>query len=388
MAATNMGSLGVAALSPRIQRSFELSTTQIGLLLSVVFAAAALVSVHSGRLTDGFGARYAMAVSQLVAAAGIVIVASAPATPFLYAGTIVIGIGYGLLNPATNALASAGLPKRRRGLGMSIKQTGVTAGGAVAALVLPLLASWLGWRLALGLSALACAAAAAWALLPADGAARGASRPALEGAITPTRPILSTTRAYGLIMAGIQLALFAYLPVYLHQAKGLSETAAGVGYFIALSCGTLGRLLWGMVSDAASKRALPLAMIALGSAAGIVALLLADGPLLWPALALVGLCGAGWNGVYHAFVTESAPPGAIGHTSAIALFYVYAGSITGPPLLGLVSDDGAAWSQTWLVAASAATAIGTVLAVLAVHTARSRRPPTITNTPSSSTSIG
>src|SRR5690606_2398020 len=111
-----------------------------------------------------------------------------------------------------------------------------------------------------------------------------------------------------------------------------------------------------------------------------LALLAVEGVAVWIALALVGVCAVGWNGVFHAFLAESAPVGEIARTSAVAFVFVYGGSIAVPPLLGLVADDGAAWTTTWLLAAAVTAALALTLGALALHAVRTRVPPTSTNT--------
>ena len=133
--------------------------------------------------------------------------------------------------------------------------------------------------------------------------------------------------------------------------------------------GTVGRLLWAVISDRwfASRRAAGLRLNALLSIAGMAGLaLLPTGLLIWPCVALVGFANIGWNGVYMTLVAESAPSGEIGRVTGRSLRVVFAGAVVLPPLLGLVADR-AGWTAGWLSACAlaAVAAISMSVAVLA-----------------------
>ncbi|MFC7539086.1 MFS transporter [Siccirubricoccus deserti] len=61
-------------------------------------------------------------------------------------GSFLIGLGYGLTNPAASQVLARLAPTARRNMVFAVKQTGVPIGGALAGLVLPSLALGLGWR--------------------------------------------------------------------------------------------------------------------------------------------------------------------------------------------------------------------------------------------------
>src|SRR5437763_1756723 len=82
------------------------------------------------------GAGRALMLAQLGVAAGMAIAALAPGRWVFLAGAFVAGLGYGAVNPATNVLSTALVPRRRRALFLSVKQTGVTLGGLAAGLAL------------------------------------------------------------------------------------------------------------------------------------------------------------------------------------------------------------------------------------------------------------
>ena len=61
-------------------------------------------------------------------------------------GSFLIGLGYGLTNPAASQVLARLTPPERRNRVFAIKQTGVPIGGALAGALLPGLALSCGWR--------------------------------------------------------------------------------------------------------------------------------------------------------------------------------------------------------------------------------------------------
>lgn len=401
-----MCSLGAAALSPLIRHTLHISTTQAGLIPSTVFLGALTMSVAAGRLTDALGGPAAALLALLLAAGAMLVAAIANTGALFFAGILLVGWGYGLLNPAANALAGATIAARRRGLAMSLKQVGVTVGGALGGLVLaPLAGTVASWRIALFVPIGVCVATALWALTVQLRAARGIARPRprtsqdplidtgatgraapLGGVpahphsapVSPRRHLRPSSSAvavvavslYGFAMAGMQLGLLGYLSQFLTNGMSFTAGQAGLAYFATLTAGTIGRLCWGLISDrSGGHRNLPLAAAAVGSAVGFVLLAYASSGFVWVALVLIGLCGVGWNGIYQALVVENATAGRIGRASARSFFFIYGGSILLPPLVGVSAGGGSAWRATWLMSAAISVVAGAAMAY-----AHQRRP--------------
>jgi hypothetical protein len=82
---------------------------------------------------------------------------------------------------------------------------------------------------------------------------------------------------------------------------------------------------------------------------------------MWPLIAVSGFAVVGWNGAYHALVAERASPGAVGRSSGEALFFIFAGGVALPPLLGLLADATGSWKPLWATAAAGVGIAGVVL---------------------------
>lgn len=274
-----------------------------------------------------------------------------------FAGIYVCGLGYGAVNPATTVLSNPPDP-RRRGLLMSIKQSGVPMGGILAGAVLPAVAMVAGWRAAFAVSLAVCVPVLAFILLR-----RREDVPVGEQDLRPhaisRRLRLPSGYLFGLLIAGTQVSIFAFTAVYLVEDRGYSATEAGLGVSVLLAGGVVGRLFWGWLSDAlVAHRLLLLQVIAGLGAVALCALAVVPDPLTLPTLVLLGLCSVGWNGVYIAVVAESTVGIGVGRSTGTALSLINLGAIVVPLLVGwLVHQAGAWWIGLLTLAATSLLAL-------------------------------
>jgi MFS transporter, ACS family, hexuronate transporter len=377
LAAGSYATLGFAPLAPLIREDFSLARWQVGAITAIVFGGAAISSVPSGRLTDRFGAPPMLAAAVAAVACGCGLAAVAPGAPFFLVGVGAVGLAYGLITPPTNVIVRGAPTTRHRSLLMSIKQVGVTIGGFVSGVTMPTIADHVGWRLALLAPATACSLVAASVLLSRRtlsrnaGEGRRAGTIGLQHAELPRRFALGVG-GFGFVMGGLQLAFVTYLSLYLKEAHGYRLAAAGISLAVTMAAGTVGRLLWAVISDRffAARRASGLRLNAVLSMLGMTGLaLLPSGLLIWPCVALVGFANIGWNGVYMTLVAEAAPSGQIGRVSGSSLRVVFAGAVVVPPALGLVADRGG-WTVAWLTACGLAGLAALSMSAAAVAHAR------------------
>jgi Nitrate/nitrite transporter len=303
-------------------------------------------------------------MSMLALALGGTISATAPLAGIFFGGLIVAGLGYGAVNPPTNVLANPINP-RRRGLSMSIKQSGIPLGGILAGLLVPTVATTSGWRWSMLIPIGACVALA----IISSRLRRLGPRDDKEAGGSPTRVRIRLPHAYmfGFLMAGIQVAIFIFLALYLVDARGFDASSAGSALALLLVGGLVGRPAWGWVSDRVhDERVRVLQMAALLSATFLVMLPLVDDSVLFVVLLGIGLCSVGWNGVYLAMITEAVPARQIGSTTGMALLLVNLGAVVLPPVVGLIVAR-SSWSISWsLCAAMSLLSVG-VLQIARIH---------------------
>jgi MFS family permease len=361
LAAGAFSMVAIGALSPELRAEFGLSRAEIGLITALSSAGAALASRRAGALTDRAAPARVLGVSLVLYAGAIMLAALAPHGYVVMVGFFLAGLAYGGISPATNVVI-AGSSWRRLGLFMSVKQTGIPIGGFLAGIVLPPVALALSWRWALALGAvLALGVAVATLLL------RGAHvlevRDAAPEPVAPyPRRELIAIGLFGGVMAGTQWAFLTYLVLYLTDGHGWSLRTAGLGLSLATAFSVGGRLFWGWFSDRPGRR-VPSLLTAAGIGAAMLTLLAAGvgGPALWLVIAATGVALVGWNGAYHALVTDRAGVGRVGRAAGEAMSFVFTGSVILPPLLGLVSQTTDSWALLWSLSAGLVAAAGAIL---------------------------
>ena len=145
--------LSVAPLLPAIHRDLRLDETDVGLLTGLPVVLFATTTVLGSLLIARVGARRALVVGLLVAAAGGAARGVGSAAPVLFGMTVVMGLGIAVSQPALPAAAQV-WRAGRTGVATAVYANGMLFGEIVAAsLTAPLIVEFVGggWRPALAL---------------------------------------------------------------------------------------------------------------------------------------------------------------------------------------------------------------------------------------------
>jgi sugar phosphate permease len=160
-----------------------------------------------------------------------------------------------------------------------------------------------------------------------------------------------------LCLAAAQLSITTFMVLYLHERLGFDVGYAGLVLAMTQFGGIVGRIGWGLVSDAyfGARRKTELVIIALGAALSAFGLSLVQPGLpewvLWALLFITGLTAVGWNGINMIFVAEIAGREASATAAGLNLTFSYGGVILGPPLFGLLIDSaGGSYAPAYIVA--------------------------------------
>src|SRR6185437_11734953 len=147
------GTLITVAL-PSVAHGLHIGTGSTSVLLTVYFAAYALLLIPGGELVDRFGARPVALVGLALFAVGAAAGALAGSFVELLVARVVQGTGAGLVSPAALAGAVSGFPPERRGRALGIWGASAGMSNLLGPLLGGVLTVALGWR------------ADWWALLP------------------------------------------------------------------------------------------------------------------------------------------------------------------------------------------------------------------------------
>ena len=357
---TTLGALALTAVAPKAAAELGISSALIGYQVSMVYFGALVAALFGGGLVLRLGATRVSQLSLWLAAAGCLL--SALGTlPTIALGAWVIGLGYGITNPAASHLLTRSPITRNMNLIFSIKQTGVPIGGVIAGALLPPLTLAYNWQIALVVCAALMVALSlgigpmrsAWDLDRSRTAPLFAS-PFASVALVWQRKVLRWIAISSFAYSAVQLSLTGFLVTYLVAEVKLSLVLAGTILSATHAAGALGRIAWGWVAD--RLRSGSLALIVCGALTMAGALATAAIAAGWPAwaigaaTALFGFCAIGWNGVFVAVVARQSAPHEVGIATGGSLVITYAGVIVGPSLFSVLhSHSGLSYGASYVL---------------------------------------
>jgi muconate cycloisomerase len=340
--------LGLPAVAPFAMHDLNLSTAEVGLFATVLNVGTMVALLPAGWAVDVLGERRVLVVGGIATGVVGALASVMPGLALLLPVLIIVGLAAATPTPAGSTAIMSAFALKDRGFVISVRQTGVPVGGALAALILPPVAIAFGWRHAL-LSAAALAVAGAviaWLLVRRVPAHRNSTIRQPRGS---TRAVISRDATLiglaSVFLTSGQYILSTYIALYLLRDFHV-PLSVGSLFLVTLNLGGLfGRLLWGTVSDRGygPRRKRTLTIVSLIGAVGF--LVLAAMPAAAPRAALVVLVLAlgatviGWNGVWVTLLSEIAPPDMRGRTVAFGLTLAQVGIFTGPFLFGLLAES-------------------------------------------------
>ncbi len=356
---------GINTLAPFYQQELQLSRAQIGLFFTAFYLGMAGLSYAAGWLADRLGVRGTVLSGHLALGLWTIVASFAPSFGWAFGSFFMAGLGYSFLNPASTKGVMAWFYRDERATAMGIKQTGVPAGGVLAAVLGPSLVLLIGWRGALaGLGFINLLFGfffwALWREPPEERAGADSSAlPAQKArSVLKVKSLISISFGTALLLVG-QMTLLTYVPLFLKETMGLSAYWASQALALTQMGGMAGRIGWGVVSDRLfqGRRKIVLVLIGVLSVALTLGLGLLPpaAPLfvLLPLIFLAGLCMVGYQGVSYALIGEIAGKAQTGAALGIVITVNSLGTIFGTPLFGYVVDATGSYSIAWQLLAAA-----------------------------------
>jgi fucose permease len=357
----------LGALLPELAPRLGFGLAQSGRLFLVMNAAMLAASLAAGSAIDRAGFRLPLALGSLLVAAAMALVAAASSYGHLIPAMLLLGLGGGALNAASNTL-TADLHAEERRKNAALNLLGVFFG--FGALLVPLLVGALvntaGVRpLLAGASAVCLTLAAACALLRYPQPKAAGQAPAAGFAKLLTNPLVLVLGLLLMLQSGNEFLLGGFISTFLVSAAGMSVAAASFSLTSFWAAILIARLLWGRLLLAVDGRTLICACAGASAAAGI---LLAAATSQGVAVAAVPLLGFAASGIF---------PTALG--LAGARFADQSGSVIGLLLaMALVGGMTVPWlagqaGEAWGVRATMAFAPAAFLLILVLAIAAGRK---------------
>lgn len=362
---------GIPLTAVLMRGSYSLDTAALGLALGLMGLGIALSELPWGMLTDAWGDRPVLltglggtAIALAALAMGVVPQGGTPPTfALLCAGLLTVGLLGGSVNGSSGRAIMGWFAASERGLAMSIRQTALPLGGALAALVLPWLTARYGFGVLFGVLA-ACNALAgllvwAWVRQPQalPGAAQAPSATAPSPSALKNPAVWRISLGIGLLCAP-QFAILTFGTVFLHDAAHVPM--AGIAAAMAgLQIGAMVLRIWsGRWTDRRGNRLEYLRACAGLSAALFAALAMASmagwsGAALAVPMAVAGICVSAWHGVAYAELATRAGAARAGTALGLCNTLVFIANFV-TPLSVAQMLDAAGWPWVWWAGAAVA----------------------------------
>jgi sugar phosphate permease len=303
---------GLAVLAPDLRDRYDLSLSQVGVMLGVAGVGAVLTFLPWGLAADRIGERITGTAGLVGAAAAFAGAAYAPVFVVLVVLLAVAG-GFGAsINTATGRAVTSWFTRRTRGFALGIRQTSVPLGGFAAALGIPAISDQWGARAALlvlaGFSLVAAGLCAGWLVEGPVGAEEENPASLLRHPLRDRRIWRLSAGSSTLICT--QVAVTGFVVVFLESQREFTPIEAGFVLAGINVVGAAGRIFSGRRSDRVGGGRVPLirliAVATTVAVAGAAALTGAAAWLLVPALVVGGGLSMCWNGLSVAAVVETA----------------------------------------------------------------------------------
>lgn len=367
--------LSVGPLAPFLKTELSLTNVQVGMAISAASLGWALSVFPAGLLVHRSGPRKPVFAGQVLSGVAMIALFFFPSYSSLLTMMFLSGLGGGILMPAATEAALSWFGHRERATALGLMQTPVAAGGMITAAVLPMIALSLGWRysfLLLGIATLTVGVAATKLYRTPPVAFRNTPQP-VSGANAPA-PVLGFLRdrnVWLIAMAGfflcwIELAVIAYLILYLRDEFLLPVTTAGIILAIVQLSGVVGRPGFGFLSDRlmGGRRRGLFILLSVGATAtsGLIAIFGAGlSWMVYPVLFLLGLCSFGFGGLWLAFLNEHVGLSFVGKATGFGIAIATAGAVIGPIAFGAILDQSGSYRMAWI-----SEALIGVLAIIAL----------------------
>lgn len=342
-------------LAPFVVTELDIDVAHVGYFTTIVFAAALISSNGLAGMMSRYGSFVGSAMALAAAAVGVVSVAAAQSIWLIVLGAILIGFGYGPVNPVGSRVLMRVATPRRQNLIFSLKQSSVAVAGAVAGAALPALALGYGWRAAVLAVAVFTLAVAALAFpvrraLGDDAEAEASIRfvgPFAVAATVLRRPELRTMALAVFSFSMMQFGFMSIYVTYLWTSLDMTPALAAAMLSVSLFASIAGRIFWGWRADAGAPRSVLRGLAWAGAASFFLMLAMSPG---WPLVATaafsvaLGFGAMSWSGVLLSEVARigaetGGSTGTLRATSGIMVF-AYLGGLLGPALLSASASFG------------------------------------------------
>jgi sugar phosphate permease len=336
-------------LAPALRERYDLSLTEIGVVLSAEWIGLTFSMLPWGYAADRFGERVTLAVGLLACSGFLAGAAFAPDFGTLVAMLTLAGVAGGSVQSGSGRAVMQWFGAHERGLALGVRQTAVPFGGFVVAIVLPLLDSTRAGFLFLSGFVLAGAIVGAVVLRSRPDAELHESAD-IEATLRDRRLLLVCAVSGVYVVA--QVVMMGFLVLFLHDDRGFSTGAAAAALAVSQVAAAALRIAVGRWSDVVGSRVRPLRIVGTTMAVSIALVVVTASAAGWLAAVAVVIATAvsmAWNGLSFTIAAEL---GGRRSGAAIGLQQtVLAASGVGAPVAFAALVSWTSWQAAFAVAA-------------------------------------
>ncbi|MES2264208.1 MAG: MFS transporter [Pseudomonadota bacterium] len=336
----------LAALFPWLKPAFNLSYSQLGLLMTVFFVVSGVGQALAGFVVDRVGARRVLFFGIGTLGVSALLLASAPSYGLLLAGAMLAGVGNSVFHPADYTILNQRVSTARLAHGFSVHGISGSVGWAASPLFMTFVAALSSWR-----TALLMAAILPFGVLLILFLNRHALRPDAIVAAKPGAPQGDTLSFLRLPTIWMCFAFFflnavalggvqSFASASLVDLYGMSLAMATSAYTAYMLASALGMFAGGFLG-AGRKEHDRIIALSFGAAAVFALMLASVSVPAWMALVLMALVGftSGVAGPSRdLMVRAAAPKGATGRVYGVVYSGLDSGLSVGPLMFGALMD--------------------------------------------------
>ncbi len=332
----------IASLFAFIARDLGLSYAQLGVLITLFFAASGVGQIASGFAVDTFGGRKLLTGGLMLCGLAHVAAGAAQSFPMLAVAAFLAGAGNSVFHPADFSLLNQHVSQKRLSWAFSLHGIGGNIGYVLSPLYAVAATQWLGWKGALTLAGGAGAVLALWlAFEPTIKHVAVAKKPKDQPKLTAHEliaPLLNPTIffafAFFCVTTFYSISISSFGPALFRDVHGHAIEKGTVLLSMYLIAQTLGMVAGGWIgaSGHAPGRTASIATCV----AGAIACGLFISPLPYFALAAVlmavGFCVGVVSPSRDLIIKKAAPKHALGRAYGV----VYSGFDVGASIVPIV----------------------------------------------------
>jgi len=350
-----------------------LSFTELGIMMTLIYAVAAIAQIPVGFLVDRVGARVVLTTGLFIMSIGFVLVGLSPAMgqaladfglPFdatyglILLWLAIAGVGHSVFHPADYAILNSSISPQRMGRAFSIHTFFGHLGSAVAPASILFLAALTDWKMAVviaGLFGIATmfAMTSQWNSLHHDVLRSKDKKPDNPDAETGTSSS-QTKEGLALLFSAPMLLFFLFFAALAMMQSGVQTflVVALVGLEVAplkiagyalgwyLFASAAGILVGGEIADRTQRHDLT-AMVAFVITGVIMLSITLSNPgviLLYAVMAVAGLCQGIIRPARDMMVRAASPKGSTGKVFGFVSAGIAGGAAVSPALFGMIMD--------------------------------------------------